>query len=46
VGERELERGEINRIIIRRLKDEAIEVDGMPNEMWRYNGEGIEEWAW
>jgi len=38
---------EKNKGIKRRLKDsKTIRVDGMPNEVWRYGGEGIEEWAW
>lgn len=44
--EEELQRKEISDVI-KRLKEGKIGgIDGIPNEAWKYGGEGIEEWVW
>jgi len=33
--------------VVGKLKDgKAMEMDGILNEVWRYGGEGTEEWEW
>ncbi|KYN22005.1 hypothetical protein ALC57_05605 [Trachymyrmex cornetzi] len=45
-GERELSREEIRKVT-RNLKDgKTMGVDGMPNKVWKYGGEEMEEWVW
>ena len=41
-----IERGEIRRAIERIKERKAVGVDGIPGEVWKYGGEGIEEWVW
>lgn len=43
--ERDLNRDEI-RMAIRRQKDnKAIRMDGIPEEIWKYEGEKMEKWV-
>lgn len=42
--EEEIEREELRRVI-RKLKDrKALGGNGIPNEVWKYGGEEVEEW--
>ncbi|KYN18942.1 hypothetical protein ALC57_08785, partial [Trachymyrmex cornetzi] len=45
-GGKELSREEIRKVT-RNLKDgKAMGVDRIPNEVWKYGGEEMEEWVW
>jgi len=44
--EEEISREEVRRVV-REMKDgKAMGVDGIPNEVWKYGGAGMEEWIW
>lgn len=44
--ERELGWDEIKRIIEKQRKGKAAGGDGIPGEVWKYGGEGMEKWVW
>jgi len=45
-GQEEISREEVRRVV-REMKDgKDMGVDGIPNEVWKYGGAGMEEWIW
>jgi len=45
-GKVNMSREKIGRVV-RQLKDgKAMGVDGIPNEVWKYDGKEIKEWMW
>lgn len=47
VGEEgELSRGEIKKVLKTMKNGKAVALHEMPGEIWKYTGEGIEEWVW
>jgi len=45
IGAHSLERGEIRKVVGKLKDGKAMGMDGIPNEVWRYGGEGTEEWV-
>ncbi|XP_029164823.1 uncharacterized protein LOC114936023 [Nylanderia fulva] len=45
-GEDQIEKEEIRRAIGRIKERKAVGVDGIPGEVWKFGGEGIEKWVW
>ena len=44
--EEEINRGEIREAIKKLKEGKASGIDEIPNEIWKYGGEEIEEWTW
>lgn len=44
--EGELSRGEIKKVLKTMKNRKAVALHEMPGEIWKYAGEGIEEWVW
>jgi len=44
--EKEVEREEVKGAIGRLKDGKALGIDGIPNEVWRYGGEELKNWAW
>lgn len=44
--EEDISREEVRRVIGRVKKRKAMGIDGLPNEVWKYGGERMVEWAW
>lgn len=40
-----LGREEIRRAIDRGKDNKAVEIDGVPSEVWKYEGEELEKWV-
>lgn len=39
-------RSKVKNIVEKLKKRKAAEEDGVPNEVWKYVGERMEEWVW
>jgi len=44
--EREIGREEVRRAIKKLKEGKARRIDGIPGEVWKYEGEDIERWVW
>ena len=44
--EEEINKGEIREAIKKLKEGKAAGIDEIPNEIWKYGGEEIEEWTW
>lgn len=44
--EGELSREEIKKVLKTMKNGKAVALHEMPGEIWKYAGEGIEEWVW
>lgn len=45
-GEQELRRSEVRKVVEKLKKGKATGIDGVPNEVWKFGGERMEEWVW
>jgi len=46
VQERDIKWEEVNKVINKLRLNKAVDLDGIPNEVWRYGREEIRKWAW
>jgi len=46
IEEEEISREELRRVVRESKDGKAMGVDGIPDEVWKYGGAGMEEWIW